>query len=334
MSLQETKDASVKISKESSALSVDSIVEMFEIDVSDIGFNNSSSLVNNGIFRFHNAVKLISSNIIWQGNNFIAIPIAATGFEKTARGTLPTPKLALAVNDAGITALTELKTQIRKFDDLVGAKVTRKRTFAKFLDVENFFNQTPPQGFAPDPNAEFPNDIYFIDRKTNENKFVIEFQLASILDVEGLLLPSRTVVASRCIHNYRGEGCLYEYASRKNSTVHGDGQLPETALPVATINDELIYEDIITDNTPPLDKSEYINDVDYVKGDFIYIEKNGIKYYFVAKRNVARGNIPPNDFFWVQCECSKIIGACKLRWGSIGQGFLPFGGFPAANKLR
>ena len=84
-----------------------------------------------------------------------------------------------------------LKYAIRDLDSLVGAKLTRTRTFAKYLDCQNFYsdcsnlitgtgsellsNTAPaPEGFDPDPNAYFPPDIYYIDRKSGENKNTVE----------------------------------------------------------------------------------------------------------------------------------------------------------------
>jgi len=77
----------------------------------------------------------------------------------------------------------------------------------------------------------------------------------------------------------------------------------------------------------------------------VFLQKDGVSYYFVAKQDVPRNVIPPNDSYWVQDECSKTIRGCALRWGrtyltSLGMGHLigdkmgnlPFGGFPAVNK--
>ena len=47
-------------------------------------------------------------------------------------------------------------------NDLTGAKVTRIRTMAKFVDAANFSGATNPFG-TPDPDAEFPKrGVYII----------------------------------------------------------------------------------------------------------------------------------------------------------------------------
>ena len=44
----------------------------------------------------------------------------------------------------------------------------------------------PPKGFDPDPNAQFPPDVYFVDRKSAETANVLELELASPFDTQDL----------------------------------------------------------------------------------------------------------------------------------------------------
>ena len=50
--------------------------------------------------------------------------------------------------------------------------------------------QVNPLG-TPDPTAEFPQEIYKIDRKATETREVVEFELASVLDLAGIRAPMR-----------------------------------------------------------------------------------------------------------------------------------------------
>ena len=50
--------------------------------------------------------------------------------------------------------------------------------------------QVNPFG-TPDPTAEFPQEIYTIDRKASENREVVVFELASVLDLAGIRVPKR-----------------------------------------------------------------------------------------------------------------------------------------------
>ena len=50
--------------------------------------------------------------------------------------------------------------------------------------------QVNPLG-TPDPTAEFPQEIYKIDRKSNENREIVEFELAAVFDLAGIRAPKR-----------------------------------------------------------------------------------------------------------------------------------------------
>ena len=70
-------------------------------------------------------------------------------------------------------------------NDLTGATVTRIRTLARFIDAVNFPSNVNPYG-TPDPTAEFPQEIYKIDRKAAENRETVQFELASVFDLAGI----------------------------------------------------------------------------------------------------------------------------------------------------
>ena len=75
-------------------------------------------------------------------------------------------------------------------NDLTGATVTRIRTLARFLDAVNFPGDINPYG-TPDNTAEFPQEIYKIDRKSAENREVVQFELAAVFDLAGIRAPKR-----------------------------------------------------------------------------------------------------------------------------------------------
>lgn len=162
----------------------DAVIELFVLDLNPIGFNQ--------IYRFCNYSNG-STNVVWQGQTYTAIALETDGWEYNGRGQLPTPKLRIGNVFSVITSL------LLQYDDLVGARLTRKRTLARFLDG----NPTA------DPNQFFEDDIYFIDRKETENRLVVEFELASSLDMQGVLLPKRAIVANTCPWLYKGAECGY-----------------------------------------------------------------------------------------------------------------------------
>ena len=232
------------VSAELANLNPSAIVTFFEIDVTNVmESNNISNLgaeadaygvtqtVQDNILRFHNSINVFNSFLKWQGNTYYPAPIQGEQFETSSRGTLPTPVLMIATQGSQHDLMGLLRHQIRKFGDIVGAKVTRIRTFAKYLDVDNFLavdadgNVSPtvsqdmatenlaeiPLGFEPDPYAELPRDIYYIERKESENKSILRYQLSSNLDLEGIQIPKRMILANRCMFDYRGPGCWYQH---------------------------------------------------------------------------------------------------------------------------
>lgn len=345
MTKTEAQSSIKKIQSESSRLETSALITLFEIDLS-LALENQGLLDDTieKFFYFHASNKLISTSITSRGKEYILCPIEATDFEVTSQGVLPTPKMRITVSEQGIPLLALLKTKIKILGDLVGCKVTRRRTFARFLPNNNFNDQNRPQTQEIDELSELPPDIWFINRKSNENKNIIEYELNSKLDLENLQIPRRTMIAKRCNNNYRGEGCVYEHEDRRNDDIHGEfGILPEQAPPVATEEDKLI-SDII--GVPIGAKREkYIANTNFTIGEHTYIESEGLKYYFVAKRSGVL-NPPPNANDWIADKCSKCLQGCKLRWSamnpvgsvSVGdsgliKGELPFGGFLALDRI-
>ena len=55
--------------------------------------------------------------------------------------------------------------------------------------------QLNPLG-TPDPTAEFPKEIYKIDRKSSENRDAVQFELAAVFDLAGIRAPKRQCTRS------------------------------------------------------------------------------------------------------------------------------------------
>ena len=164
-------------------------VELFELD--------ATMIAGGSLLRFHGYQQV--ATIWWQGSEYTAWPIAAEGFAKTGEGQQPAPKLSVGNVDGSISSLCIL------MDDLVGAKVVRHVTLGQYLDARNFAGGNP----TADPTQEFPADIWFIEQKTGETNEVVEFELASALDLQGQMLPRRQIIANLCSFQYRGPYCNY-----------------------------------------------------------------------------------------------------------------------------
>ena len=177
-----------------SVLEPNAIIELFQLHL-DATLHGSSD-----IYYFHNGVNAaVTGNVVWNGQSYVRLPLEATGFDYSSSGSLPRPKLAVSNIGSSITALLLQVNLITTGNDLGGAKVVRIRTLKKYLDG----------AAGADPHAKFPDEIWYVDRKSNENRAVVEFELASKFDLVGVMLPRRQIIANVCQWVYRGGECGY-----------------------------------------------------------------------------------------------------------------------------
>jgi len=188
--------------------------------------------------------------------------------------------------------------------------------------------------------VELTPDIYYIDRKTQEDSQNVVYELASLLDVEGIKLPGRLLLSKNCPFSYRGAGCLYEKSDRLtviHSGVYGyvDQIVTSSNSGVAVkTNISSSQKSIGLQSAPPvadesnntfylartsgiwIDKALWKQGTAYKFGNYIYIEKNQIKFYFVCKMDHTSDSInsPPNTLYWSADSCSKSLEGCRLRW--------------------
>ena len=171
------------------------IIELFKLQLSTAIHGANTT------YRFHSGSNLNANNkIVWKTEEYLRFPIKAEGFA-FQKGQLPRPKLL--VSNAGnvgsslaglsISAILLTVNETTPGNDLTGATLTRIRTLAKFIDAANFANG---QNADADPNAEFPQDIYFIDRKSSETRELVEFELAAPTDLAGVRIPGRQATRS------------------------------------------------------------------------------------------------------------------------------------------
>jgi len=183
------------IASEIQKLAPSSVIELFVLDM---------ALFGQGPVRFHAGTNALQQRVVWQGNAYEAFPIEVEGFEFNGNGQVPRPRLRVANVTGTITAL------VLTYQDLIGAKITRKRTLAKYLDAQNFPGSL---NATADPSAEFADDIYYVDRKSRETRDVVEFELAASFDLEGVSLPRRQIVQNVCPWRYRASECSYTGSS-------------------------------------------------------------------------------------------------------------------------
>ena len=145
------------------------------------------------VYRFHAGSNLnLNGKIVWDGNEYLRFPVEATGFA-FQKGQLPRPKITISNATGLVSAILLSVNETTTGNDLTGATVTRIRTLAKFIDAVNFADGSNP---TADNTAEFPQEIYAIDRKANENREIVEFELAAPTDLAGVRIPGRQATRS------------------------------------------------------------------------------------------------------------------------------------------
>ena len=202
------------------------IIELFTLELNTLQHGVTET------YRFHAGSSLNSNGqVTWAGNAYLRFPVEADGFQYNGSGQLPRPTLRIANLTGTITALL-----LTLPSGIEGAKVTRIRTLARYLDAVNFLNLqdlTTESGdilttqnndtisgyavsgvspYTPDPTAAFPAEVYYIDRKSSETRDVIEFELAAAFDLAGVRAPKRQCLTI-CPWVYRSTECSYTGSS-------------------------------------------------------------------------------------------------------------------------
>ena len=178
-----------------------SIIELFELELVE-GLHYATGNPSNvpTIYRFHSGGNIDTyANIVWQSNTYERFPIEASGYEFAGEGKIPRPTLVMS-NLGGITRLgsvlrvTDLLITVNLItahNDLLDAKVTRRTLTADALDASNFSGNTNP--FGTPSSDEFPKEIHFIDRKIQESRDTVSFELVNRLDMQNKRVPARQV---------------------------------------------------------------------------------------------------------------------------------------------
>lgn len=170
-------------------------IELFVLD---------ATAIPGGSLSYWHDGKNSAASIVWQGTTYDPWPIMVEGYEASTKGELPRPTLSIS-NVTGAIGLL-----VRDLEDLVGARLTRKRTMAKYLDGMP----------GADPAQELEEDVFLIERKLSETKDLVTFELASPLDAQGLRVPSRLIQATICPWNDAAI-CTYSVGGVCDKTIAG-----------------------------------------------------------------------------------------------------------------
>ena len=322
-------------------MSIDFNKEILEMDPSAAIALFEVDLEGKGAYLFHAGENGYRRKIIFAGKEYNFIPIDVQGFELSGDGRLPRPKLAIS-NEGGI-----ISSKLPFFEDFIGHKVTRIKTFIKYLDAANFpSNINPHEG--SDSVVEFPREVYYVNHKTREDKNAVEFELVSIMELETAKVPARTVMCNYCFWSYRSPvGCRYggpPVATDKNKRfVEGGYDDPNFIGPDTYLGNTTLDPD-------PSDKGPYMvpnwdPDVVYKKGSTVKIASNietsplNTDTYYVCLTDNIMSDPRRDSENWAADACSKNVGGCRLRFGANAwrdiekDKGLPFGGFPGTDAF-
>ena len=173
----------------------------------NVSFNVNTTLTDATVFLFHSGNNMKDSgDIVWQSNTYTRMPCQATGFKYSGKGLLPRPTITFSNLLGTITTIILRVNQTTPFIDLQRAKVTRRRTLSRFLDATNFPSNVNPYG-TPDPSAELPREVYFIDKKATENRNFVEFEMVSSFDLAGVGAPKKLVTRD----DFKGVGTFVNF---------------------------------------------------------------------------------------------------------------------------
>lgn len=161
------------------------LLDLYLIDFATTNLNNPPATM-----YLYPGIKQNFGTLTFGGNDYTPFPMEITGFKKTSDGPLPRPSMRIS-NVGGF-----ISQQLLLYNDFIGAKVSRYRTFARYLDGQP----------AADSGAK-KVEIYFVEQKKTETKSVVELLLVTAIDIMDAKLPSRIMYVNTCMWEYKGADC-------------------------------------------------------------------------------------------------------------------------------
>jgi len=152
-------------------------VELFTIDLSPIG---------QAITYNFTAGPVDGASVVFNLITYYPVSLEAKGFDVVSDGKFPRPHIIIS----NVNRL--LVGPVVLYRDLVNCKVTRIRTYLKYLDGQS----------EPNINAIYRRDVYYINKKVSQNKFMMEWELISPIEAVTLNIPAKQILPT-CTHRYR-----------------------------------------------------------------------------------------------------------------------------------
>lgn len=164
------------IHQETTSLEPSALVSLFQLDLTSLGGD---------LLNFTTELRA-GARVSFGGVQYAAVPVEIDGMTISGTGALQTPTLTIGNTDGLIQSI------VNSLGDLAGCKLTRWRTFARFLDG----------GVSPDPTTFYGPDVYKIDRKSADTPEQIQWELSTLVDTQGMYV-GRTMIRDTCMWRYR-----------------------------------------------------------------------------------------------------------------------------------
>lgn len=167
-------ETSPGVQRLSQSLEPGTLVSLYTVDVSPLGVPQ--------MWHFTNGTE-----VQFRGVTYSAADVEVEGFEWNGQGAMPRPKIRVSNSTRMLSGIA------RTFNDLVGARFIRIRTYAQFLDGMP----------SADPAETFGIDIFSFEQKVAHDKYQIEWVLSAAMDQQGRMIPGRKVIRDVCMWRYR-----------------------------------------------------------------------------------------------------------------------------------
>ncbi len=177
-----------------------SIIHLFELELIE-GIHYATGNPDNitTTYCWHSGMTAAGAgSIVFNSKTYNPMPIEAEGFDQKSGSNDSIARPVLRVSNLLSTVSTILieVNKITAGNDLLNARVTRIETLAMFLDGESTANT----------NATSRNQVFVIDRKSTENREIVEFELSAIIDQPNVKIPKRQVLPRQ----FPGVGSFHE----------------------------------------------------------------------------------------------------------------------------
>ena len=325
----------------------DALITLFEVTLPASG--TIVYLVNgmdNGEDNIYFPEKQLNNSSTYTLQEYVAIPIEVEGVEFTSSGASNRPSLRVANipvlsrsavnNEDGVEDEYDIldilaEEGILKNEDLLTAKVVIRRTLFGKTYTES---DAPTVSNAP---VEFPTQIFYIDRVGSESNVMVEFELATAMDIETVKLPGRVVNGRYCPWKYQGYHIPVTVDGQVVPLKEGGCVWPiDSKGRFFDEHDNVITRDIST-------IAAWDSTSTFSAGEKVKTTTNGHTEIWEALKAVPANKNPKSQkVYWKRLDvCGKTLNSCKIRFQGnntndalLTTEVLPFGGFPGSKQFR